>query len=98
MSAVERETAAAPSWLLFELLGSGVAVTTPDGTLEFCNAALLQLLAQDAQGLLGSSVFNLLDGGPNNELERLHRTALATNRELRTQVRSSIGRFVASAV
>jgi PAS domain S-box-containing protein len=93
-----QETAAGSSWLLFDLVGSGVAVTTPDGTLEFCNAALRQLLAQDPKGLLGSSIFNLLDGRANNELEKLHRTALATSKELRTQVRSSSGRFVASAV
>ncbi|HWY95370.1 MAG TPA: PAS domain S-box protein [Steroidobacteraceae bacterium] len=97
MNAVGRETAAGSPWLLFDLVGSGVAVTTPDGALDFCNSALLQLLAQDAQGLLGSSIFGLLDGGANNELERLHRAALATNKELRTQVRSSSGRFVASA-
>jgi PAS domain S-box-containing protein len=98
MNAVGRETAAGSPWLLFDLVGSGVAVTTPDGTLEFCNAALLQLLAQDAQGLLGSSMFGLLDGGASNELERLHRTALATSKELRTQVRSSSSTFVAWAV
>src|SRR5712675_1569541 len=98
MNAVGRETAAGSPWLLFDLVGSGVAVTTPDGALDFCNAALLQLLGQDAQELLGSSIFRLLDGGANDELERLHRAALATNKELRTQVRSSGGRFVASAV
>ena len=98
MNAVGRETAAESPWLLFDLVGSGVAVTTPDGALDFCNAALLQLLGQDAQELLGSSIFRLLDGGANDELERLHRAALATNKELRTQVRSSGGRFVASAV
>src|SRR5216683_983746 len=76
----------------------GVAVTTSDGTLEFCNTALLQLLAQDANALLGSSIFDLLTGGANNELESLHRLALATNNELRTQVRSSSSSFVASAV
>ena len=97
MNAAGRETAAGSPWLLFDLVGSGVAVTTPDGALDFCNSALLQLLAQDAQGLLGSSIFGLLDGGANNELERLHRAALATNKELRTQVRSASGRFVASA-
>jgi nitrate/nitrite-specific signal transduction histidine kinase len=48
MNAVGRETAAGSPWLLFDLVGSGVAVTTPDGALDFCNAALLQLLAQDA--------------------------------------------------
>jgi PAS domain S-box-containing protein len=84
--------------LLFDLVETGVAVTAPDGTLEFCNTALLQLLAQDAKALLGSSVFSLLDGGANHELERAHRTALATNKELRTQVRSSGNEFVACAV
>jgi PAS domain S-box-containing protein len=98
MNAAGRETAAGSSWFLFDLVGSGVAVTTPDGTLEFCNTALLQLLAQDATALLGSSIFDLLNGGANNELESLHRIALATNKELRTQVRSSSSRFVASAV
>jgi PAS domain S-box-containing protein len=98
MNAVGRETTTASSWSLFDLVESCVAVTTPDGTLEYCNAALLQLLAQDAKVLLGSSIFSLLDGGANNELERLHRIALATNKELRTQVRSSSSRFVAWAV
>jgi PAS domain S-box-containing protein len=98
MNAVGRETAAGSSWFLFDLVASGVAVTTPDGTLEFCNTALLQLLAQDANVLLGSSIFDLLNGGANNELESLHRLALATNNELQTQVRSSSSRFVASAV
>jgi PAS domain S-box-containing protein len=98
MNAVERETAAPSSWLLFDLVASAVAVTTPDGTLEFCNSALLQLLAQDAKALVGSSVFSVLNGGTNNELESLHRIALGTNKELRTQVRSSSSSFVASAV
>lgn len=93
-----REPAAGSPWILFDLVASGVAVTTPDGTLEYCNAALLQLLAQDAATLLGSSIFDLLYGGANDELERLHRTALATSNELRTKVRSSNGRFVAGAV
>src|ERR1700687_3654066 len=91
-----REPATGSSWYLFDLLGSGAAVTTPDGALEFCNTALLQLLAQNAESLLGSSIFKLLDGGANNELEKLHRTALMTDNELRTQVRS--GRIVAGAV
>ena len=90
-----REPATGSSWYLFDLLGSGVAVTTPDGALEFCNTALLQLLAQNAESVLGSSIFKLLDGGANNELEKLHRTALMTDNELRTQVRS--GRIVAGA-
>ena len=58
--------AAGSSWSLFDLVGSGVAVTAPDGTLEFCNTALLQLLAQDANALLGTSMFELLRG----QLER----------------------------
>jgi PAS domain S-box-containing protein len=87
-----------PPWLLFDLLGSGVAVTTADGTLEFCNAPLLQLLAQSAQVLLGSSIFRVLDGGANHELEKLHAAALETDSELRSQVRGSTGRFVASVV
>jgi PAS domain S-box-containing protein len=98
MNAVGRETAAGSSWFLFDLVESGVAVTAPDGTLEFCNTTLLQLLAQDTKAQPGSSIFSLLDGGANNELERLHRIALATNKEIRTQVRSSSSRFVACAV
>jgi PAS domain S-box-containing protein len=98
MNAVERETAARSSWLLFDLVASAVAVTTPDGTLEFCNSALLHLLAQDAKALVGTSVFSWLNSGANNELESLHGIALGTNKELRTQVRSSSSRFVASAV
>ena len=98
MSAVGRESAAGSSWSLFDLVASGVAVTTSDGTLEFCNSALLQLLAQDTDALAGSSIFVLLNGGANDELESLHRIALATNKEIRTQVRSSSSRFVASAV
>src|SRR6202790_1657234 len=85
-------------WSLFELVGSGVAVTATDGTIEYCNSALLRLLAQNAQTLCGTSIFALLDGGANGDLESLHRAALAANRELRTQVRSSGGRFVAGAV
>jgi PAS domain S-box-containing protein len=91
------EDAASP-WALFDLVGGAVAVTTPDGTLEFCNSALLELLAQNAQALLGSSIFDLLDGGANDELRSLHRTALATDKELRSRVRSPSGNFVASAV
>jgi PAS domain S-box-containing protein len=98
MNAVGRETTTASSWSLFDLVESCVAVTTPDGTLEYCNAALLQLLAQDEKTLLGSSIFDLLDGGANGELDKLQRIALATNKELRTQVRGSGSRFVASAV
>src|SRR3984957_8545520 len=98
MNAVGREMAAGSAWLLFDLVGSGVAVTAPDGTLEYCNVALLQLLGRDAAALMGSSIFDLLDGGANHELERLHRIALATDKELRTRVRGSDSRFVASAV
>src|SRR6266436_5730732 len=98
MNAVERKSAAGSSWFLFDLVASGLAVTTPEGTLEFCNTVLLQLLAQDANALLGSSIFDLLKGGTNDELEGLHRIALATNDELRTQVRSASSRFVANAV
>jgi PAS domain S-box-containing protein len=90
--------AAGSSWSLFDLVGSGVAVTAPDGTLEFCNIALLQLLARDPNALLGTSMFELLEGSSSNVLERLHRAALGTDNELRAHVRSSCGRFVASAV
>jgi signal transduction histidine kinase len=85
-------------WDLFDHVASGVAVTTSDGTLEFCNTALLQLLAQSADALRGLSIFQLLDGGGGGELELLQRTALSVNTELRAQVRSSGGRFVAAAV
>ncbi len=89
----------APSpWDLFDHVGSGVAVTTCDGTLEFCNTALLQLLAQSADALRGSSIFQLLDCGSGGQLEQLQLTALSVNTELRTQVRSCCGRFVAAAV
>jgi PAS domain S-box-containing protein len=90
--------AAGSSWSLFDLVGSGIAVTAPDGTLEFCNLALLQLLAQDAEALLGTSMFEVFEGSSGNVLERLHRAALGTDNELRAHVRSSCGRFVASAV
>lgn len=89
--------AAKSRWTLFDLVGSGVAVTTADGTVEYCNGALLRLLAKDADALCGTSIFALLDGGANGALEKLHRAALGTDREMRTQVRSP-GRFVAGAV
>ena len=89
--------AAESRWTLFDLVGSGVAVTTADGTVEYCNGALLRLLAKDADALCGTSIFALLDGGANGALEKLHRAALGTDREMRTQVRSP-GRFVAGAV
>src|SRR6202140_4258427 len=85
-------------WSLFDLVGSGVAVTAADGAIEYCNSALRRLLAQNAHTLCGTSFFALLDGGANGALESLHRAALAANRELRTQVRSSGGKFVAGAV
>src|ERR1700716_1057664 len=92
------EPAAGSAWCLFDLVGGGVAVTTPDGTLEFCNTALLRQLSQDAEALLGTSIFKLLDGGAPGGLETLHRAPMTANGELRTQVRSSSGRFVASVV
>jgi PAS domain S-box-containing protein len=92
------QAATGSRWSLFDLVGSGVAVTAADGAIEYCNSALLRLLAQNAQTLCGTSIFALLDGGANGALESLHRAALAANRELRTQVRSSGGRFVAGAV
>ncbi|HEY4442660.1 MAG TPA: PAS domain-containing protein [Steroidobacteraceae bacterium] len=93
-----RETAARSSWLPFDLVANAVAVTTPDGTLEFCNSALLHLLAQEEKVQVGSSVFSWLNSGANNELESLHGIALGTGKELRTRVRSFSSRFVASAV
>jgi PAS domain S-box-containing protein len=90
-------SAAAARWSLFDLVGSGVAVTSADGLFEYCNSALLRLLDQEANALCGTSIFALLDGGPNGALEKLHGTALAASRELRTQVRSYCGRFVAAA-
>ncbi len=79
-------------------MGSGVAVTSPDGILEFCNGALRRLLAQNAAALLGASIFDLLDGGTSDDLQRLHRTALATDQEMHTRVRSTCGRMIAGAV
>ena len=93
-----REPATGSPWLLFDLVGSGIAVTTADGTLEYCNGALLKLLPQTAQSPSGISIFTLFDGGPNNELERSHLSALATDTEVRTRVRSLSGSFVAGAV
>ncbi len=92
------EPAAGSPWSLFDFVGSGIAVTSSDGSIEYCNPALLQFLGQDMGVLGGSSIFTLLDGGANHELEHLHRTALTANNELRTQVRSFSGRFVAGAV
>jgi PAS domain S-box-containing protein len=84
-------------WVLYDRVGSGVAVTTADGTVEFCNSALLRLLAQSAPGPLGASIFKLLDGGARDELRELHCAALATDSEFRVQVRSVGGSFVAIA-
>jgi PAS domain S-box-containing protein len=89
--------AAQSRWTLFDLVGSGVAVTSADGTVEYCNGALLRLLAKGADALCGTSIFALLDGGANGALEKLHRAALGADREMRTQVRSP-GRFAAGAV
>jgi PAS domain S-box-containing protein len=90
---------AANPWSLFDLVASGIAVTRSDGKLDYCNPALLRLMSQRAgTPLLGTPIFDLLDGGANHELERLHAAALATHSELRAQVRCSIGSFVANAV
>jgi PAS domain S-box-containing protein len=89
---------AGSSWFLFDLLGGGVAVTGPDGTLEYCNSALLQLTAQSAKTLLGTSIFKLLESAAKGDLRDLHAAALASDAELRTPVRSARGRFAASAV
>ena len=83
-------------WTLFDSLGTCVAVTQPDGTLEFCNASLLQLTGQSTATLMGSSIFSLL-GTANGELQSLHHAVLATNMEQRARVRSSNGKFVAQA-
>jgi PAS domain S-box-containing protein len=93
-----REPMPESPWLLFDLVCSGVAVTTADGTLEFCNAALLELAAENSQALPGSSIFKFLVGGANDDLEKLHQSALATDAELHAQVRSERGRFSANAV
>jgi PAS domain S-box-containing protein len=95
---LQSEPNTASSWDLFDSVETGVAVTTADGTLEFCNTALLRLLAESPDALLGSSIFKLLEGGANDALEKLHRTALAARTDLRTQVRSGTGRFVAATV
>jgi PAS domain S-box-containing protein len=85
-------------WYLFDLIGGGVAVTTPDGTVEFCNTALLALTAGHAGVLPGSSIFELLIGGATGDLERLHQAALATDDEVHAGVRSDRGRFSANVV
>ena len=95
--APSRQATTNSPWALFDSLGTGVAVTQPDGTLEFCNASLLQQAAQSAATLSGSSIFNLLESA-NGELQSLHRAVLATNVEQQAQVRSSRRRFVATAV
>jgi PAS domain S-box-containing protein len=93
-----RERMPESPWLLFDLVASGVAVTAADGTLEFCNTALLDLTAGHADALPGSSIFRLLVGGTNDELQQLHEAALATDAELRARVRSYSGGFSANAV
>jgi PAS domain S-box-containing protein len=93
-----REPGAGSSWQLFDLVANGIAVTRPDGTLEYCNAALMRMLAQESSTLLGASIFTFLDGGAGKELERLHRSALVTHNEMRGQVRGSRGKFSATAV
>jgi PAS domain-containing protein len=57
------EPAKGSTWSLFDFVGSGIAVTSPDGTIEYCNTALLRFLGQDSPALEGSSIFALLDGG-----------------------------------
>jgi len=93
-----RERMPESPWLLFDLVGSGVAVTTPDGTVEYCNAALKDLTAGHGHALPGSSIFQLLAGAATGEIERLHLAALATDAELRAQVRGCSGRFSANVV
>ncbi|GAC1330555.1 MAG: hypothetical protein NVSMB15_04200 [Steroidobacteraceae bacterium] len=93
-----REPASASPWTLFELLGSGVAVTAGDGSLEYCNQALLRLLPQTSQAPAGMPIFTWFDGGPDNDLQSSHRSALATGAEVRTRVRSLSGGFVGGAI
>jgi PAS domain S-box-containing protein len=85
-------------WILFDFLGGGVAVTTPDGGVDYCNAALLQLLGQRTQAVLGSSIFKWLDADAQHDLRSLHSIALASHTELRAQVRCARGKFTANAV
>ena len=92
-----RERVPESPWLLFDLVGIGVAVTAADGTLEFCNAALQDLTAGHVEALPGSSIFKLLVGGTQDDLQQLHEAALQTDAELHTQVRSYGGRFSANA-
>lgn len=92
------EPGAGAPWALFDLIGAGIAVTSAEGNLEYCNPALSQMLVQHADDLRGISIFRLLDGGADNELERLHWSALATHNELRCRVRCYRGRFGAIAV
>jgi PAS domain-containing protein len=73
------QPAAASRWSLFDLVGSGVAVTGADGTLEYCNPALLRLLAQNAEAVRGTSMFALLEAGADGALESVHRAALEAN-------------------
>src|ERR1700727_1245995 len=93
-----RERMPESTWLLYYLVGSGVAVTTPDGTLEFCNTALEELMAGHADAVPGSSIFKVLVGEANDDLEKLHQAALASDAELHARVRSYGGHFSANAV
>jgi PAS domain S-box-containing protein len=93
-----REPTADPSWFLFEHVGGGVAVTMPDGSLEFCNSALLRLMGLSSKTPLGESIFDLLEGGAGDQLAGLHRAALVTDAELRTQVRGTCGGFIGCAI
>lgn len=92
------QPAAGSRWSLFDLMGSAVAVTRADGTLEYCNPALLHLLSQNAEAVRGASMFELLEGGSDGALEGMHRAALEANRELRAEVRSARGGLAACAV
>jgi PAS domain S-box-containing protein len=86
------------SWCLFDSVGSGIAVTRPDGTLAYCNTALLELAARQAATLLGSSIFDLLHGASSGDLRHLHHAALAGHTEQRTEVQGNGGNFVAGVI
>jgi PAS domain S-box-containing protein len=66
--------------------------------LVYCNPALLELAAQEAATLLGSSIFELLHGAASGELRQLHHAALASNTEQRTQVHGGSGDIVAGGI
>jgi PAS domain-containing protein len=84
-------------WAVYEAVGTGIAVTRPDGTLDFFNVALIKLMADGARTVLGASIFDLLDGA-NGDLQSLHYAALAKDTEQRALVRSASGKFLANAV